>query len=212
MKEKLLDALKLKFPGVSETTLSIIATNKAGSVTDEAQITSIVEGITVDIIIQSATDHRIADANKKHLQNYEKQHGLKDGKPVKQTETDTDDNVPAWAKTLMKQNEELQQKVLGFETKTKQQTLSEKLKAKLDEKKIPVHLMKGRVINDESEIDTVFTEIESDYAEIRQTLVNETVISSGPGRGLLKSKAELAKEIEEWKERTMSENTETKKT
>jgi hypothetical protein len=177
MKQKLLDALKLKFPGVSETTLNIIATNKAGSVTDE-NLTSTVEAITLDLIIQSATDSKIADANKKAVQNYESTHGLKDGKPVKDPEKKDppapSDDMPAWAKALKEQNDALLLKVSGFESKTKQQQNLEKLHAKLTEKKIPLTFAKRVVLNDESEIDTMLAEIENDYTELNQQKVNDS--------------------------------------
>lgn len=206
MKEKLLEALKLKFPGVSETTLSIIVANKAGSIADEAQIASVVEALTFDQVIQSVTDHRITDANKKALENYEKKHGLKDGKPVQQqqqqqtqTHTQTNDDTPQWAKDLIKQNQELATKIAGFETKTKQQQLSEKLAARLNEKKIPVKLMAGRVLSDESELDSVFTEIEALHTEIRQSVVNETVAETVPGSSVdLSGKKQIESAVDEW--------------
>lgn len=209
MKEKLLEALKLKFPGVSETTLSIIVANKAGSIADEAQIASVVEAITFDQVIQSVTDHRITDANKKALENYEKKHGLKDGKPVQQqqqqqqtqtqTQQQTNDDAPQWAKELIKQNQELAAKVAGFETKTKQQQLSEKLAARLNEKKIPVKLMAGRVLSDESELDSVFTEIEALHTEIRQSVVNETVAETVPGSSVaLSGKKQIESAVDNW--------------
>lgn len=204
MKEKLLNALKLKFPGVSETSLSIIATNKAGSIADEAQIDSVAESITFDQVMQSVVDSRIADANKKAVDKFKKAHGIKDDEPVQQqqqtqTQTQTNDDTPQWAKDLIKQNQELTTKLAGFETKTKQQQLSEKLAARLNEKKIPVKLMAGRVLSDESEIDSVFTEIEALHTEIRQSVVNETVAETVPGSSVaLSGKKQIESAVETW--------------
>ena len=56
MKKKLLDALKTKFVGIDEAVLDRIATKKAENVTDESQITAIVDGITIQDIIDRQTE------------------------------------------------------------------------------------------------------------------------------------------------------------
>ena len=138
MKEKLLALLVAKFAGVPEATLERIATKKAGSVTDESQLQSIVDGIDYGQIVQSEVDSKITDANKKAIQNYETAHKLKDGKPVKDQEPgkDPDPNkddiaaiVAAAVKTAV---EPLNQKLSAFEgqktTETRLQQLEGKLK------------------------------------------------------------------------------------
>lgn len=82
MKKKLLDALKTKFSGVSEVILDRIATKKAEGVTDESQITAIVDGINFQDVLTSYGDYRANEANISSVNNYEEKHGLKDGKPV----------------------------------------------------------------------------------------------------------------------------------
>lgn len=82
MKKKLLDALKTKFSGVSEVVLDRIATKKAEGVTDESQITAIVDGISFQDVLTSYGDYRANEANVSSVRNYEEKHGLKDGKPV----------------------------------------------------------------------------------------------------------------------------------
>ena len=82
MKKKLLDALKTKFSGVSEVILDRIATKKAEGVTDESQITAIVDGINFQDVLTSYGDYRANEANVSSVKNYEEKHGLKDGKPV----------------------------------------------------------------------------------------------------------------------------------
>lgn len=221
MKEKFLAALKLKFPGASDKTLDRIATKKAGTVTDENQIDTIVESITFDTLVESETDSRIAESNKKANQNIltaAKAAGMEytDGKfiPVqtqKQQDPKTGDDTPEWAKALIKQNEELSQRVAGFETKTKQQTAAEKLRARLGERKIPETFMKGRVINDESEVDTVFAEIDQTYTEIRQQIVNESVPESVPGGGLkITGKKQVEAAIDSWRKDKTPISSETK--
>lgn len=82
MKKKLLDALKTKFVGIDEVILERIAEKKAEGVTDEAKITTIVDGITLQDVVKSYGDYRANEAAKSSVSNYEEKHGLKDGKPV----------------------------------------------------------------------------------------------------------------------------------
>ena len=82
MKKKLLDALKTKFVGIDEAVLDRIATKKAENVTDESQITAIVDGITIQDVVKSYGDYRANEAASTSVSNYEEKHGLKDGKPV----------------------------------------------------------------------------------------------------------------------------------
>ena len=65
MKEKLLALLVAKFAGVPEAMLEGIATKKAGSVSDEAQLQSIADGIDfgqVPAIKRGQKDHGIKQA------------------------------------------------------------------------------------------------------------------------------------------------------
>lgn len=82
MKKKLLDALKTKFTGIDEAVLERIATKRAESITDESQITTIVDGISIQDVVKSYGDYRANEANVTSVSNYEAKHGLKDGKPV----------------------------------------------------------------------------------------------------------------------------------
>ena len=82
MKKKLLEALKTKFVGMDEAILDRIATKKAEGLTDESKITALVDGITIQYVIQSYGDYRANEANVSSVNNYEEKYGLKDGKPV----------------------------------------------------------------------------------------------------------------------------------
>jgi hypothetical protein len=82
MKKKLLEALKTKFVGIDEAILDRIATKKAEGLTDESKITALVDGITIQYVIQSYGDYRANEANVSSVNNYEEKYGLKDGKPV----------------------------------------------------------------------------------------------------------------------------------
>ena len=74
--------LQTKFPGVDTATLTRIATKKAEGVTDETKVNSIVEGIGYSDVLQNYGDFRAGQAQVSAVSNYEKKHGLKDGKPI----------------------------------------------------------------------------------------------------------------------------------
>lgn len=80
--EQILAGLQQKFPGVDTATLTRIATKKAEGVTDETKVTSIVEGISFQDVMQNYGDFRAGQAQTSAVSNYEKKHGLKDGKPI----------------------------------------------------------------------------------------------------------------------------------
>ena len=71
MKKKLLEALKTKFVGVDEAILERMATKKAEGVTDESQITGIVDGINFQDVVKSYGDYRANEANVSSVKNYE---------------------------------------------------------------------------------------------------------------------------------------------
>ena len=80
--EQILAGLQTKFPGVDTATLTRIATKKAEGVTDETKVNSIVEGIGYSDVLQNYGDFRAGQAQTSAVTNYEKKHGLKDGKPI----------------------------------------------------------------------------------------------------------------------------------
>lgn len=93
--EQILAKLQTKFPGADAATLQRIASKKSEGVTDEEKVDSIVEGITLADVMTNYGDFRADGASKTAKKNavadYEKQHGLKDGKPI---ETKTDPTPP----------------------------------------------------------------------------------------------------------------------
>ena len=83
--EQILAGLQTKFSGVDAAILARIATKKAEGVTDAGQVPTIVEGISFSDVLTNYGDFRAGDASFKSVQNYEKKHNLKDGKPVETT-------------------------------------------------------------------------------------------------------------------------------
>lgn len=112
MKKKILEALKAKFEGVSETILDRIATKLAKTASTEDQVATAVEGVTLQQVIESYGDSRATEAQQTAVRNYEAKYNLKDGKPEKidggepnkgkATEPSgaEDTDTPAWVKEL----------------------------------------------------------------------------------------------------------------
>lgn len=86
MKKKIQDALKVKFPGVSDTVLAKIADNLLKTVLKEEDIAAGADGVTFQQVLDLAKEETVAA--------YEQQHGLKDGVKVETaTETKTEQSA-----------------------------------------------------------------------------------------------------------------------
>ena len=92
MKKKLIDALATKFPGVDAKDLGRIADNllRSKTLATDEDVNSAVEEVTFADILKSYGDSRAAEASKTAVSNYEKKHGLKDGKAVQTDDGDLD--------------------------------------------------------------------------------------------------------------------------
>lgn len=153
MKERILAALKAKFTGVNANILDRIATMLAKTVTTEEQVATAVEGVTKDFIdvIEAYGDSRATDAQQSAVTNYEKKHGLKDGKPVEgkpaaatttpTTTTAKGEETPAWAQALIDSNKKMQERL----DKMEGERTTASRKAELDGiiSKLPENLRKG---------------------------------------------------------------------
>lgn len=119
MRKEILDALKAKFPGVSDSVLGRIADKLAKTATTAEQVNTAVEGVTIQQVIESYGDSRATEASNTARENavkdYESRYGLKDGVKVTNntknggeqptggsaTNPTGGDETPAWAKTLL---------------------------------------------------------------------------------------------------------------
>lgn len=79
MKKQILDALKAKYPAVSEAILSRIADKLAKTAIAEEDVAAAVEGVTLNQVLESYGDSRATEATQSAVSNYEKKHGLKEG-------------------------------------------------------------------------------------------------------------------------------------
>lgn len=62
MRKEILDALKAKFPGVSESILGRIADKLAKTASTQEQVTTAVEGVTFQQVLESYGDSRATEA------------------------------------------------------------------------------------------------------------------------------------------------------
>ena len=169
--EQILAGLQQKFTGVDTAILTRIATKKAEGVTYETKVNSIVEGISFSDVLNSYGDFRAGQAQTSSIANYEKRHGLKDGKPIETTNTTTTikteenkDDVPAWAQALIDSNKSLSDKLTQFETEKAQATRSQQILAKAKEYGIPENYAKRCAIKDDEDLDTYFKDLKQEFA------------------------------------------------
>lgn len=168
--EQILAGLQQKFAGVDTAILTRIATKKAEGVTDETKVNSIVEGISFSDVLNSYGDFRAGDASKTAVTNYEKKHGLKEGKPAETTTTITTkteekkDDVPAWAQALIDSNKSLLTEVSTLKQEKAQATRQEQILAKAKEYGIPESYAKRCAIKDDEDLDTYFKDLKQDFA------------------------------------------------
>lgn len=126
MYEQILNALKTKFQGVSDSILGRIATKLAKTVTTAEQVTTAVEGVTFQSVIESYGDSRATEAQQTAIHNYESKYGLKDGqkietggqeqKTVTVTEEGGSKETPAWAQALIDSNKSLTERLNKMES------------------------------------------------------------------------------------------------
>lgn len=173
IQEQILAGLQTKFSGVDAATLTRIATKKAEGVTDASQVPTIVEGVGFTDVLNSYGDFRAGDATFKSVQNYEKKHNLKDGKPIENPNPNPNpnpDQQPDMAKMIADAVkaavEPLSTELAGFKQKEAQNIRGAQIQAKAKEYGIPETLLPMLKIADDADLDTYFK-------DAKQTFTNE---------------------------------------
>lgn len=170
--ELIFTALQTKFPGVDATILTRIANKKADGVTDEQMVNSIVEGIAFQDVLTSYGDFRAGGARITAIKDYEKQHNLKDGKPVEtpnpqpqpqpSEQPDIASIVKAAVDTAVKPYAD---KLAQFETERNQATRAQQISAKAKEYGIPDSLVPMLNIKEDADLDSFMK-------DAKQTFIN----------------------------------------
>lgn len=171
--EQILAGLQQKFSGVDTATLTRIATKKAEGVTDETKVNSIVEGISFQDVMQNYGDFRAGQAQTSAVSNYEKKHGLKDGKPIenpkpeppkpndppKPQETDIAkmiaDGIAAGIKPFS-------DKLAAFEAKEAQAQRMAQISSVAKKYGIPDFMLKDRTIPENTDLDTYMKDVKQE--------------------------------------------------
>ena len=184
MKQTIIDLLKTKFEGVDESILSRIADTKAAkAVKTEEEANAYVEGITLTHLLNSYGDIRSTEAQRTAVANYEKKHGIKDGKKVSTEDDpnalgtgDNDNDTPAWAKKLIEDNAALRKRLDTLDSEKRTSSRREQFNAIIG--KLPTSHRKGYermaidTLTDEeftSTLEAVGTEVEDILKETKTT-------------------------------------------
>lgn len=202
---KILAKLKTRFKnlGFSDKAFTGVATYLAPTVKDDAtddEIETAIAGVEPVLkAFQGDIDARVNTAVEKAKKEAARKVA---GAPTEEPEEEEEDkDTPAWAKKLFKQNKELTEKLNKFENGQVQQTLSEKLAAKLKEKKIPEAFAKGLKVEKEEDLDNAVAEAEKDFLEVKQSLNNQGFSQGTPplgGTGEPPEKAKIEADITGW--------------
>lgn len=183
MKKIILDKLKAKFEGVSESVLDRIAAKLAKTVKNEEEATTAVEGVTLQQLFDSYGDSRATEAQQTAVSNYERKYGLKDGAKVEdggtsgsgnnatETENKGGDDTPAWAKAIISSVKTLSDDVAAMKgekvTATRRQQIDEIIKDLPDAMRRPYSRISLKDLSDD-EFEALKDEIKGDVAGLEK--------------------------------------------
>lgn len=170
--EQILAGLQQKFSGADTATLTRIATKKAEGVTDETKVTSIVEGISFQDVMQNYGDFRAGQAQTSSIANYEKKHGLKDGKPIENPKPEppkpepSPDDKPDIAKLIADGIaagiKPFSDKLAAFEAKEAQAQRNAQISSVAKKYGIPDFMLKDRTIPENTDLDTYMKDVKQE--------------------------------------------------
>lgn len=175
IQEQILAGLQTKFTGVDTALLTRIATKRAEGITDASQVNSIVEGINFTDVLNSYGDYRANGAVASAVQNYEKKHNLKDGKPIEEPNPNpqpnpnpkpSDDMATIIANAVSAAVKPLSEKLTQFEAGKAAQERSAQIAAKAKEYGIPENFVPMLKIADDADLDTFMKDAKQSFANI----------------------------------------------
>lgn len=170
--EQILAGLQQKFAGADTATLTRIATKKAEGVTDETKVNSIVEGISFSDVMNNYGDFRAGQAQASSIANYEKKHGLKDGKPIENQNPEppkqepNPDEKPDIAKMIADGIaagiKPFSDKLEAFEAKEAQAQRMAQISSVAKKYGIPDFMLKDRAIPENTDLDTYMKDVKQE--------------------------------------------------
>lgn len=182
MKQTILEALKQKFEGVSESILGRVADKIAKTATTPEEVSTSVEGMTLQSLIDSYGDSRATEAQRSAVSNYERKHNLKDGQKV-HTDGKSADDTPDWAKALIEQNKLLQQRISSIEGEKAYASRKQQVEALVGKLPSPLRKAYARMeykdLSDE-DFDTLLTEVGAEVEAVRKETSSTGAIFGKP--------------------------------
>lgn len=204
MRSKILAKLKEKFPGLSEKFLGLLATQMEKKVTEDSQMEgalAALDSLPIPVTELAAEFQKEGDARVTAAQKKWKEENPGKTDPPKTDPPPTDPKPGDANAELLKEIREMRQEMTTMKSQATQKQLSERLTAKLTEKKIPLKLASGRKLEKEEDLDAVLAEVESDYAELKQGFIDQGLLSSTPpksGDAMNATGANADKVISDW--------------
>ena len=196
MRRIILEKLKAKFEGVSDSILDRIAGKLANTVTTEEEATTAVAGVTLQQLFESYGDSRATEAQVSAVANYEKKYGLKDGAKVKvggkpdsknnEPDEGGDKDTPAWAQAIINSVKTLTDDVAAMKgekvTATRRQQIDEIIKDLPEHLRKPYSYINLTSLTDE-QFDALKDEIKGDVADSeKEHKQNNAVFGKPPGK------------------------------
>lgn len=217
MKEKIIAALKVKYPGLQPKGLAFFAEKILSKVTVEADIAVQINELENGPIKlsdyatfhKSDVDSRVAEAvstNEKTLKKKFKFVPI-DGDDDDDDDIDDDPEKPA-KKPVRKVDpavKKMQDKLDQMAAQQKQQAIQEKLAKLAADEKIPGVFIKGRQFDTEEEMLSFFEQVKTDYAELKQDDTNDKLKDQTPPPGSEGYKGNIKSDIENWVKQTSDE-------
>lgn len=179
MKSKIADALKTKYKnlGFGDKAIDGVADFLSKSVTKDEEIEATVTGAeTLLKAFQGDVDKRVTDAIAKEKTKWQSEHKPDD--PTKtEPATKTNSDEPEWLKSFKAEMAEIKTELKGFKQDHVMQGQHAKIKAKLNESKVPEiyysKLMAGKAFKDDAEMDQFTSELVTGWEEVRQNLADQ---------------------------------------
>ncbi len=180
--EQILAGLQTKFQGADAATLQRIASKKAEGVTDESKVKGIVESVTFSDVMTNYGDFRAngasVTAKKNAIADYEKQHNLKDGKPLEAQDPEPDpkpdpkpdpepkDMATAIAAALSNALKPISDRLDKMEGDKQRELFDKRVDDVAKSFGIPEYAYKGRTIDPATDLNVFFT-------DLKQTMINQ---------------------------------------
>lgn len=162
MKEKIFVALKTKYKtfGFGEKAFDGVADYLSKTVTEEGQVETAIGG--VEGLLKAFQGD--IDSVRNEKSGLQKQLDELKNKEKPNPEEKKDDDVPAWAQSLIDSNKNLSTELSTLKQEKLQATRQEQILAKAKEYGIPENYAKRCAIKEDEDLDTYFKDLKQDFA------------------------------------------------